>query len=904
MAELDSFMPHSRLHSIQLPFDDVSDLPGEIVRYPARGADGDVAIADAPDGISLEVSSADGGEAIADVADGMCLEGGVPVQIMVTNYRLKFYEPTKEGATLEVTVCGATNLIGADYNGYSDPYAVVSLTGCNHRSFRCPKQTAIIQKNLNPTWNETFSFAGVSPEACLRIELFDWDMHSKDDALGEVIVPDVALFEDGVTKTWSLSLPVMQGVKEQGMVQLRLRRIWLAHHVDVRHTSIPLTCIEESKLQMTNPGATLEIHTKSARLLRVLFDDAGTARAVEKLLNEKPEDVESFFCNVGKEPPYLKYVFSWADMLRRLAAEDGPTVRGQRTEDAAAYRARWLVDGEVNAGHGLCDSYPDKVLLPVALPRDALESSAKFRTKHRFPCVAWLHPSNGAMLVRCSQPQIGFGLAGKMSGKHKGDWDCLQHFAAPGHDGRLTICDCRPYQNAEANRMKGGGTEYDMGVEGFHMKFLEIGNIHEMRNSLAKLREGVCQLRVCHVETQKAIFKTSFTAISEWLFHLHLVITGAVGVADAIESGETVVVHCSDGWDRTSQIVSLASLLLDGHYRTIAGFPELIEKDWLRLGHKFADRHGLKSKQDQAKGHEESSPIFLQFIDCIAQIWHAFPHFFEYTVEFLAFVLYHSLSARFGNFLGNCEKQRSNTSPCLWTELLADPDRWRNPQYDPSSIRSPLSPCYLPMQKLIFQQELYARQCQMWQRESTSSPSQRVRDSEERKSHDASASPYQRKSGLGSLCPAGASPFEPERATLKNFAAPPEDSGSRVATLPDDLQAAEDFLRRFLMLPEYLRDEPRVEIKEHRALADHVEYVIKTRAGSSSYEVARRYSQFCELNKALLACPRMRVGAVFPSRTIFPVGQRTIEARVNGLNSWLQAVVETLVAAEKSCFPM
>ena len=38
------------------------------------------------------------------------------------------------------------------------------------------------------------------------------------------------------------------------------------------------------------------------------------------------------------------------------------------------------------------------------------------------------------------------------------------------------------------------------------------------------------------------------------------------------EEGISVLVHCSDGWDRTAQTCSLASLVLDSYYRTIQGF--------------------------------------------------------------------------------------------------------------------------------------------------------------------------------------------------------------------------------------------------------------------------------------------------------------------------------------------
>ena len=38
----------------------------------------------------------------------------------------------------------------------------------------------------------------------------------------------------------------------------------------------------------------------------------------------------------------------------------------------------------------------------------------------------------------------------------------------------------------------------------------------------------------------------------------------------SILEGVSVIVHCSDGWDRTSQTCALAALMLDGYYRYVA----------------------------------------------------------------------------------------------------------------------------------------------------------------------------------------------------------------------------------------------------------------------------------------------------------------------------------------------
>lgn len=48
-----------------------------------------------------------------------------------------------------------------------------------------------------------------------------------------------------------------------------------------------------------------------------------------------------------------------------------------------------------------------------------------------------------------------------------------------------------------------------------------------------------------------------------------MLLKSALLVVHAVDRDQRpVLVHCSDGWDRTPQIVALAKLLLDPYYRT------------------------------------------------------------------------------------------------------------------------------------------------------------------------------------------------------------------------------------------------------------------------------------------------------------------------------------------------
>lgn len=93
-------------------------------------------------------------------------------------------------------------------------------------------------------------------------------------------------------------------------------------------------------------------------------------------------------------------------------------------------------------------------------------------------------------------------------------------------------------------------------------------------------------------------------------------------IVQKLMAGINVLVHCSDGWDRTAQLCSLASMILDPYYRTMEGFQILIEKDWIRFGHQFGVR--LAQGMNDPQG-EEKSQVFLQFLDCVSQLLYQFP---------------------------------------------------------------------------------------------------------------------------------------------------------------------------------------------------------------------------------------------------------------------------------------
>uniref|UniRef100_A0A667XIF4 Myotubularin related protein 1a n=1 Tax=Myripristis murdjan TaxID=586833 RepID=A0A667XIF4_9TELE len=285
----------------------------------------------------------------------------------------------------------------------------------------------------------------------------------------------------------------------------------------------------------------------------------------------------------------------------------------------------WTIS-KMNSSYEICDTYPSVLVIPTSIKEDDIKRVALFRAKHRIPVLSWIHPESQATIIRCSQP-----LVGPSDRRCKEDERFLQIIMdANAQSHKLTIFDARQSSVADTNKAKDGGYESESFYPNVELNFLEIPNIHVMRESLRKLKDVVYPT-IDEAHWHSAVDQT------HWLEYIRLLLAGAVRIADKLESGKTsVVVHCSDGWDRTTQLTSLAMLMLDSYYRTLRGFQVLVEKEWVSFGHKF----------------------FLQFIDCVWQMTRQFPAAFEFNELFLITVLDHLYSCLFGTFLYNSEQER------------------------------------------------------------------------------------------------------------------------------------------------------------------------------------------------------------------------------------------------------
>jgi hypothetical protein len=407
----------------------------------------------------------------------------------------------------------------------------------------------------------------------------------------------------------------------------------------------------------------------------------------------------------------------------------------------------------INKDFKFCPSYPETLIVPLKISDTTLNYAVKYRSKSRIPSLVYLHWSNLGSITRSSQPMVGITQTSRSiqdeklieliftsHNQHSGTYH--HHQTDEGNGGGIiygamatnVIIDARPTKNAYANSVKGAGTENMTFYKNCRKEYLGIDNIHVMRNSLNNLFQAF--------SSNSDDMLSTLLKKSNWLNHLTNILEGVLIVVKTVHLYNShCLVHCSDGWDRTSQLSSLPQICLDPFYRTGKGFAVLIEKDWIAYGHKFKDRTGylcndriefistpgreeettsttgtttststtsnhssfFSSVQKQFTGSshafKETCPVFQQFLDCIYQLMKQFPKRFQFNEFLLRELVKETYSGKTGSFLFNSEAERfeynaRETTCSVWEEIFIETEgegeelelkpQFRNPLYDPS----------------------------------------------------------------------------------------------------------------------------------------------------------------------------------------------------------------------------
>uniref|UniRef100_A0A673XSX7 SET binding factor 1 n=1 Tax=Salmo trutta TaxID=8032 RepID=A0A673XSX7_SALTR len=240
----------------------------------------------------------------------------------------------------------------------------------------------------------------------------------------------------------------------------------------------------------------------------------------------------------------------------------------------------------------------------------------------------------GSGRLSAYNPEVGNRLSSKESPQPNG---------GPSEALFLTQQRAYLYIIGDKTQLKGGKQD---SFQQWEVVPIEVCDVRQVKNSFKKL--------------MKACVPSSATSEPSMTFHRCLeesewiVLQVSVLVVELLDTGSSVMVSLEDGWDVTTQVVSLVQILSDPYYRTFDGFRLLVEKEWLSFGHRFSHR-GAQTLASQSSGF---TPVFLQFLDCVHQIHLQFPMEFEFSQYYLKFLAYHHVSNRFRTFLLDSDYER------------------------------------------------------------------------------------------------------------------------------------------------------------------------------------------------------------------------------------------------------
>ena len=451
------------------------------------------------------------------------------------------------------------------------------------------------------------------------------------------------------------------------------------------YLKIPLMSIAKLE-KVSNPKKdyntyTIEATLKDTRLLR---------------FHVKDDHLSTFFLSLENlsSPRNVNNLYSFTELYHNVLKKEKNYFNGWALYDPIREFTRQGVSEDNNLGlrfcecnkdFSLCQTYPEFLIEPKSISDEELKQASQYRTKNRLPIMSYYYfntvdddPSYKPTIWRSAQNKAG------LMGSKKNEADINLMKAIKDLSKNLYIYDCRPKLNAMVNRLNGGGFENMEHYDNVDLFFCEIDNIHKARNAA----NGLYSLCLSDKINDNYKFWSSVDNTG-WFTFVYLLLKNADEISKKLQDNNSVLIHCSDGWDRTSQLSALSQILLDPFYRTINGFAILIEKDWLSFGHQFALRNGFTTKQSN---EDQTSPIFLQFLDAVHQLLLQYPNSFEFNEKFLLFLArVHNLNL-YGTFMYNNDRERTTNNAkektvSVWTEIYRNVDPYLNIYYDPNSVK-------------------------------------------------------------------------------------------------------------------------------------------------------------------------------------------------------------------------
>ncbi|XP_062998513.1 multiple C2 and transmembrane domain-containing protein 2 isoform X2 [Elgaria multicarinata webbii] len=188
----------------------------------------------------------------------------------------------KDIGFLQVKLLKAVDLLAADFSGKSDPFCVLELGNGRLQSYT-------VYKNLNPEWNQVFTFPVKDIHDVLEVTVFDEDGDKPPDFLGKVAIPLLSI-RNGQRSCYTLKNKDLE-LPSKGVIHLELEVLF-------------------------NP-VKASIRTFSPRGRRFLEDDRKFSK---KILSKNVDRVKKITMAIWNAIQFLRSCFLWESPVRSVIA--------------------------------------------------------------------------------------------------------------------------------------------------------------------------------------------------------------------------------------------------------------------------------------------------------------------------------------------------------------------------------------------------------------------------------------------------------------------------------------------------------------------------------------------------------------------------------------------------------